>query len=254
MMYNIFTLLNNLFDLYQVSLSKMAKHWDSFLSNCKSIFSYWVLQSCTSTQDKTWAGGGNCLRWNEQGLKSKHSGMWCRISWLTVGWGWAREKWAHAGPVGMLPLQRATGRMCMQSWDSWQLHLPQHQVVLQLLGPCWIGPHLLRKVHAGHEDHNMLLVLDQFWALIYGHLHTKSIWNLKQVPKMQISQNQCYFPTFLPRFWWFSQALKTLTSTKGLAMSTLHCSPWQSNQLTLLTAQLEKNENFRQVGRMHPPP
>jgi len=35
MIYIIFKLLHNLFDLYQVSLSKMAKHWDSFLSNCK---------------------------------------------------------------------------------------------------------------------------------------------------------------------------------------------------------------------------
>jgi len=87
-----------------------------------------------------------------------------------------------------------------------------------------MGPHLLRKVHAGHEDRDVLLVLDWFWALIYGHLHTKSIWNLKQVPKMWISQNQCYFPTFPPRFWQFGQALKTPTSTKGLAMSALYCS------------------------------
>src|SRR6267142_6242088 len=33
MMYNILTLLHNLFDLYQVSLFKMAKHWNSFLSD-----------------------------------------------------------------------------------------------------------------------------------------------------------------------------------------------------------------------------
>ena len=90
--------------------------------------------------------------------------------------------------------------------------------------PYCMGPRLLRKVHAGHKDCNVLLVLDWFWALIYGHLHTKSIWNLKQAPKMRISQNQCYFPIFLPRFWGFGQALKTSTSIKGLVMSALHCS------------------------------
>jgi hypothetical protein len=36
MIYIIFELLHNLFDLSQVSLSKMAKHWDSFLSHCIS--------------------------------------------------------------------------------------------------------------------------------------------------------------------------------------------------------------------------
>jgi len=36
MIYIIFKLLHNLFDLYQVSLSKMAKHWDSFLNDCMS--------------------------------------------------------------------------------------------------------------------------------------------------------------------------------------------------------------------------
>ena len=30
----IIKLLHNLFDLSQVSLSQMAKHWDSFLTNC----------------------------------------------------------------------------------------------------------------------------------------------------------------------------------------------------------------------------
>jgi len=33
MIHIIFKLLHNLFDLYQVSLSKMAKHWNSFLSD-----------------------------------------------------------------------------------------------------------------------------------------------------------------------------------------------------------------------------
>jgi len=27
-------MFDNLFDLFQVTLSKMAKHWDSFLSDC----------------------------------------------------------------------------------------------------------------------------------------------------------------------------------------------------------------------------
>jgi hypothetical protein len=36
MIYNIFELLHNLFDLSQVSLSKMAKHWNGFLSHCIS--------------------------------------------------------------------------------------------------------------------------------------------------------------------------------------------------------------------------
>ena len=31
----MFTIFDNLFDLFQVTLSKMAKHWDSFLSDCK---------------------------------------------------------------------------------------------------------------------------------------------------------------------------------------------------------------------------
>jgi hypothetical protein len=37
MIYIIFKLLHNLFDLCQVSLSKMAKHWDSFLSDCRWV-------------------------------------------------------------------------------------------------------------------------------------------------------------------------------------------------------------------------
>jgi hypothetical protein len=34
MTYIIFRLLHNLFDLCQVSLSKTAKHWDSFFTHC----------------------------------------------------------------------------------------------------------------------------------------------------------------------------------------------------------------------------
>jgi len=37
MTYIIFTIFDNLFDLFQVTLSKMAKHWDSFLSDCMPI-------------------------------------------------------------------------------------------------------------------------------------------------------------------------------------------------------------------------
>jgi hypothetical protein len=41
MTYIIFRLLHNLFDLCQVSLSKTAKHWDSFFTHCTSPVLSW---------------------------------------------------------------------------------------------------------------------------------------------------------------------------------------------------------------------
>jgi hypothetical protein len=37
MTYIILRLLHNLFDLCQVSLSKTAKHWDSFFTHCSKV-------------------------------------------------------------------------------------------------------------------------------------------------------------------------------------------------------------------------
>ena len=54
MIYIIFRLLYNLFDLCQVSLSKTAKHWDSFFTHCSSDeyfprFLFWLVWTSWST-------------------------------------------------------------------------------------------------------------------------------------------------------------------------------------------------------------
>ena len=50
--YTNFKLLGNLFDLCQVSLPKIAKHWDGFLSDCRVVAHGWgLLPTKTSCMD-----------------------------------------------------------------------------------------------------------------------------------------------------------------------------------------------------------